>query len=436
MAVAKIDYRARLDRAAAELGGGALLAMSQPFVYRNANVEHVYRQESSLYYLTGFAEPDCALLVLPFRPVGQRYVLFLREKDPERELWDGRRLGTAAATKHLAVDQAYPIGALWDMLPDLLGEADKLYYLLGLSEENDRHLIRALATHKARFAKLRTAAKVPLHDQLELMGRLRRRKEPTEVERMRQAAAITRQGFDKVYKNVRPGMTERQVHAMLVGTYLESGSEMEAYGAIVAGGANACILHYRENHAELKDGDLLLIDSGSQFDYYASDVTRTFPIGKRFTGEQRAAYDIVLAAQKSAIAKAVVGSSLPAIHDEATNVLVDGLLHLKILKGSRQEIIERGLHKRYYPHGTSHWIGMDVHDLGVYAQGGKPVALEAGMYFSVEPGLYFDPSEDGLPAGFKGVGIRVEDDVLVTASGPEVLTAGIAKEVSQLENRY
>ena len=434
--VQPIDFRARRARLASEARGAAVVVLAQPVAYRNSTVEHSYRQDSLLYYLTGFVEPEAALVVLPHRPEGERIVLFMRERDPERETWDGRRLGIERAKEHLGVDQAFPFHTLWDKLPELLGGADGVYFNLGVDDVYDRAFIGALKAHRAKFGKRGLSAKLPVHDVTLLSGRLRLYKEPAEIERMRVAAVATHAGHARALERTRPGMNEREVHALLVGEFLAHGAEMEAYGAIVAGGINSCILHYRENDARLKDGDLLLIDAGAQFDYYACDVTRTFPVGQRFTPEQRAIYDVVLAAQKAAIAKAIPGSTLEDMHMTAIERLVEGLLDLKIMTGSKEMIIKDRLFTRYYMHGTSHWIGMDVHDAGLYFQDGRPLALAPGMYFSVEPGLYFDPADTAVPAAFRGIGIRIEDDVLITAGGNEVITAKIAKEPGELENRY
>lgn len=435
MQVKPIDYRARLVRAAAELKGGALLALSQPTAYRNSTVGHAYRQESFLHYLTGFEEPEAALLVLPWMPEKERFHVFLRDRDPVHELWEGRRLGVERAATDLAIDRAHSIGTLWEKLPELLADANALYTTIGLNEDYDRRIIQTLTTHKAKHGKKAFSAKLPLCDALLIAGKLRLRKQPEEVERMKAAAAITKRAYQRVYASVRPGMNEREVHGMLLGEFLAGGADMEAYGSIVAGGVNACILHYHENNCVLKDGDLLLIDAGSQFQYYASDVTRTFPVGKSFTPEQKALYEIVLASQRAAIAKAVPGSTLTAMYDASVDVLVDGMLHIGLMKGARAEIIQTKSFKKYFPHGLSHWIGMDVHDVGVYNDGGEPIPLEPGMYFSVEPGIYVDPADDTAPKGLRGVGIRIEDDVLVTASGPDVITGGIAKTVAELEGR-
>ncbi len=437
--VRPIDYGLRRERAAAaaasHYGPCAILAVSQPAAYRNSTVEHGYRQESFLHWLTGFEEPESALLILPHKPAGERIVFFLRERDPERETWDGRRLGVERARERLGVDQAFPMASLWDKLPELLSGAKGIFFPLGMDEVYDRQFIKALAAHKARFGKKSSAARLPIFDLALISGKMRLHKAPEEIDRMRAAAAITRQAHGKVMQTVRPGMNERDVHAQLLAEFLAGGAEMEAYGAIVAGGVNACILHYRENDAPLKDGELLLIDAGSQYQYYASDVTRTFPVGQKFTPEQKAVYEVVLKAQKAAIAKAVPGSSLDAVHEEAVAQLTQGLIDLEILKGERDELIRNRAFFKYYPHGTSHWIGMDVHDAGVYYVDGKPLPLAAGMYFSVEPGLYFDPADETIPAAFRGIGIRIEDDVLVTETGNEVITAGIPKEVHELEGR-
>ena len=436
MNLSPINHKQRLERLVAELGSSALVAPSQPEALRNATVEHSYRQESFLHYLLGFGEPHCALVVLPFRPEGDRIHLFLRTKNPERELWEGRRLGLEAAKTNLPIDVAHDIAQLWDKLPELLLDADSVHYNFGICERNDRQFINALVAHKVMLGRRKGAAKLPVFDATVVAGKLRLHKEPTEAERMRAAAAATHGAFERIFRMTRPGLSERDIHGMIVGEFLQRGAEMEAYGSIVAGGANACILHYRSNNQPLREGELLLVDAGAQYEYYACDVTRTFPIGKRFSPEQLALYEIVLRAQRAAIAKALPGGTLNAIHDEATAVLIDGLVHVGLLQGSRDEILSNKSFRRYFPHGTSHWIGLDVHDVGLYQDQRGPIPLAAGMYFSVEPGIYVDPQDLTAPEAFRGVGIRIEDDVLITETGHEVVTAGIPKEPEDLENRY
>ena len=430
-----INYRARMERCLELVQGGAMLVLSQPAAVRNSNVEHSYRQDSVMHYLTGFEESESALLLLSNAPAGQQMVLFVREKDPVAELWEGLRTGTAAAPSRIGCDKAYRIDQLWEMLPQLLGESEKLYYHFGMNPHDDAQVISAITRHKRQIGRTR-GWQLPVFDAWGVAGQMRLCKSSIEVERMRAAAAITRTTFKKIYETVRPGQSERDVHGLILGEFLRNGSEMEAYGSIVAGGANACVLHYRSNNMPLRDGDLLLVDAGAQLEYYASDVTRTFPVGRRFTPEQKALYEIVLAAQDAAIAAAQPGSSLPAIHEAGLDVLVDGLRDIKLLSGSRDEIKQKQTYKRFFPHNTSHWIGMDVHDVGDYTANGKSLPLAEGMYFSVEPGLYIDPTDETAPPAFRGIGIRIEDDVLITASGNEVITAGIAKSLTELEDRF
>ena len=433
--IAPINYRARMEKCLGLLDGGAMLVIAQPVALRNSNVEHAYRQDSVMHYLTGCEEPESALLLLPKAAEGERMILFVREKDPVLELWEGLRLGTAAAASRIGVDKAHRIDQLWTMLPQLLGEAETLYYHFGMSPHDDEQVIAAIGRHKRLIGRTR-GWQLPVLDAWGIAGKMRLHKSSEEVDRMRAAAAVTRTTFKKIYETVRPGQSERDVHGLILGEFLRNGAEMEAYGSIVAGGANACVLHYRSNNMKLRDGDLLLVDAGAQRDYYASDVTRTFPVGRKFTPEQKALYEIVLSAQEAAIAVALPGSNLPAIHEAGLNVLVDGLREIKLLQGSRDEIKEKQTYKRFFPHNTSHWIGMDVHDVGDYTENGKPIALAAGMYFSVEPGLYVDPSDEVAPAAFRGIGIRIEDDVLITPAGHEIITAGIAKSVAELEDRF
>lgn len=435
MSLTPINYRARLDAACAELAEGAMLLLSQPTAFRNASQQHPYRQESFLHYLTGFEEPHSALLILGHKPEGERYVMFLQDNDAFAELWEGKRLGVKNAPNTLKVDVAYPRDQLWDKLPELTDGALRLYYHLGRNEKADREVIAAIHRLKQRRGKI-SQSLISIHDPNFVSGRMRLRKSPEEIERMRKAADITRNAFAKVYASVRPGMNEREVWAILMGEFLRQGADMEAYTSIVAGGVNACCLHYHGNNQPLNDNEMLLIDAGAQFGYYASDVTRTFPIGKKFTPEQKAVYEVTLEAQLAAIDKARVGSSLPKIHDAAVEKLVDGMLQMKFFKESRQQVMEQNLFRKYYPHSTSHWIGMDTHDVGDYSEDGAPRVLQTGMYFSVEPGIYIEPNDVTLPEAFRGIGVRIEDDVLVTEAGPDVLTAGIAKKVSDLENRF
>jgi Xaa-Pro aminopeptidase len=435
MQIPEINFKKRrADAFAAMPEKSALLVLSQPEAVRNGSVEHSYRQHSLLHFLTGFGEPESALLMVK-EGGAVTTTMFLREKNPDEEIWSGRRLGVEKAPAALGVDAALSIHSLWDRLPALLGQIESLFVELGLSESYDRHIIKVLRKHKQMHRRTRLAM-IGIEDPSPISAALRQRKAPEEVARMKHAAQITKNAFDRVFKMVRPGVNEREVFAVLLGAFHELGAEMSAYNLIVAGGVNATILHYVENNRELHANDLLLIDAGSQYDYYASDVTRTFPVSKRFSAEQRAIYDIVLRTQKNCIEMCRPGATLDAIHEHAISQLVDGLVDVGLLNESRSEIMDKKLYRRFYPHGTSHWIGLDVHDVGFYRDGSdQATKLQAGMYFSVEPGIYIQPDDHAAPERFRGIGVRIEDDVLITDSGCDVITAGIPKEIADLENR-
>lgn len=439
MELPKIDYRARLESLATRLGHEAMLLMAQPTAIRNSDVGHSYRQESFFYYLTGVEEPESALLVVPKHAGGKRFVLFVRTKNAMSEQWEGRRLGVDGAKTAVPVDEVHAIEELWKLFVGYAKGHTKIHYSLGRDERDDRNLIaglNAIRRIKPRFFDY----KLPIVDSDFMAGEMRHHKGPEEVGRMTRAARITESAFKNLYANVRPGMNEREVHGMLVAEFLRQGADMEAYGSIVAGGDNACILHYIENNMVLREGTLLLVDAGAQFDYYASDVTRTFPVGNRFSPAQKALYEIVLEANKSAISAVAIGSTIPDVHQCALEVLVAGLLDLKLLTGSAAEVFDSGAYKKFYMHNTSHWLGMDVHDVGPYFNpvNGEwlPVKFEAGMVLTVEPGLYIPVDDNAIPAEFRGIGIRIEDDILVTADGHRNLTSGIPKEIIELENRY
>jgi Xaa-Pro aminopeptidase len=375
---------------------------------------------------------------VPNEAEGKRFNLFVRNRNPEREQWDGLRLGVEGAQALLPVDAVFPIDSLWEKFPALARGHTKIHYSLGRDEEADRKFIAGLTAIRATRPRF-FDYKMPIVDSDYLAGEMRHCKAPDEIARMQRAADITDQAFRSIYKHVRPGMNEREVHGMLISEFYRNGAEMEAYGTIVAGGANACILHYVENNQVLKDGELLLVDAGAQFDYYAADVTRTFPVGTRFTSGQRALYEIVLESNKKAIAAVKVGTTLGEIHKVAVETLVEGLLETGILKGTIAENMESHAYKKYYMHSTSHWLGMDVHDVGPYQRetGGewKPTALAPGMVLTVEPGLYIPPGDASVRDEFRGIGIRIEDDILVTEAGYRNLTQGIPKEVPALESR-
>ena len=412
------------------MGQGVMIIPAPPTFIRNNDVEHEYRQGSDLYYLTGFDEPD-SVLVLSTEHPEHRAVLFLRSRDPERETWDGPRLGVERAPDALRIDAAFPIRELDERLPSYLENVKRVHYRIGLDRRFDEHFLSAMDVVRLRA---RRGGEYPseIVDPGVLLHEMRLKKGQDEIDVMRRAAIITREAHLAAMRAARPGRFEYEVEAELLRTFRAHGSERPAYGSIVGAGPNATILHYRKNDRRLEEGDLLLIDAGAEFGYYASDVTRTFPVSGTFSPAQRAVYELVLKSQLAAIAAVRPGATIDGVHEETVSVLVDGLLELGLLSGDKQQIVEQGDYKKFYMHRTSHWLGMDVHDVGRYHQGGAPRPLEPGFVLTVEPGLYISPQADVDPA-FRGIGIRIEDDILVTGEGHENLTFDIPKSVPELE---
>jgi Xaa-Pro aminopeptidase len=413
------------------MGEGVMVIAAPPTFIRNNDVEHEYRQASDLYYLTGFDEPESVLVLSTVHPE-QRAVLFLRSRDPERETWDGPRLGVERAPEALGIDAAFPIRELDERLPNYLENVRRAHYRIGLDRRFDERFLAALDVVRMRA---RRGGEYPseIVDPGVLLHEMRLNKSDAEIATMRRAAAITREAHLAAMRAARPGRFEYEVEAELLRTFRAHGSERPAYGSIVGSGPNATILHYRKNDRQLEQGDLVLIDAGAEYGYYASDVTRTFPVSGRFSREQRAVYEVVLRAQLAAIAAVKPGATLESIHDETVSVLLDGLLELGLLHGEKQQLLENGDYKKFYMHRTSHWLGMDVHDVGRYHRGGAPRPLEPGFVLTVEPGLYISPHAE-VEAGFRGIGIRIEDDILVTQDGHDNLTSDIPKSVADLES--
>ncbi|MCK6444972.1 MAG: aminopeptidase P N-terminal domain-containing protein [Planctomycetes bacterium] len=427
------DHRRRALEALRARGAAALIPTAGHKI-RNFDAEYRFRPDSDFWWLTGFGEPDAALLLLPGLRAGtaDRAILFLRDKKREEEIWTGRRLGVAAAKSELGVDEALPWSELWTKLGELLKGYSRIVYRSGLDEARDRQFHQTLA--KLRM-QTRIPEPVPLEvlDPAPILHELRLFKSPGELAVMRHAAAITAEAHAAAMRAARPGVNEREIDALLQYEFLRRGANGPAYTNIVAGGANACILHYVENDAPLRDGDLLLIDAGSEVECYASDVTRTFPINGRFSREQRALYDVVLAAQHAAIAEVLPGRAFTAAHEAALRVLTTGLVDLGLLKGPVDAALKDETYKRFYMHRTGHWLGLDVHDCGAYVVDGGPRTLAPGMIVTVEPGLYVADDDETVEARWRGIGIRIEDDVLVTADGHDVLTRAIPKEAAELE---
>jgi Xaa-Pro aminopeptidase len=410
--------------------GGIAILPAVPEKSRNGDVHYDYRPDSDFFYLTGFGEPDAVTVLIPGRAHGE-YVLFVRDRDPEREIWDGRRAGPDGATRDYGADDAFPIADIDDILPGLMENCSRVYYTMGLHQEFDQRVIGWVNTLKAQS---RTGVQPPqefvaldhlLHD-------MRLFKSRPELDAMRQSARIAVAAHKRAMRFARPGRKEYEVMAELLHEFRRNDADI-SYHPIVGGGANACILHYRENSDELKDGDLLLIDAGCEYRLYASDITRTFPVNGRFTPAQRAIYEVVLEAQDAAIARVRPGNHWNDPHDAAVRAITHGLVKLGILKGKVPALIKEGAYRRFFMHRTGHWLGMDVHDVGDYKIGDQWRVLEPGMVLTVEPGIYVPAGSKGVAKRWWNIGVRIEDDVAVTADGNEVLTGALPKEPAAIE---
>ncbi len=429
--VNKTEFQRRRQRLMKAMGRGSVaIVPAAEIQIRNRDADYPFRQDSDFYYLTGFAEPEAVAVLIPGRKQGA-YVLFSRARDPLMETWHGRRAGQKGALEHYGADQAYAIDELDELMPELLDGCDTLYYTLGGRPDYDHQVIHWLTTmrEKAR-AGVKPPATITALDPLLHEQRLFKSK--AEVQAMRRAAQVSAQAHTRAMLSCRPGQYEYQVEAELLHEFRLHGC-VPAYNSIVGGGENGCILHYVENNAVLKAGDLLLIDAGAEYQHYAGDITRTFPINGRFTPEQRALYDVVLKAQLAAIEQVRPGRRWNDPHDTAVRVLTQGLVKLGLLKGSVAGLIKDEAYRKFYMHRTGHWLGMDVHDVGDYKEKEQWRRLRPGMVLTVEPGLYIAPGSKGVAKRWWGIGIRIEDDVLVTARGCEVLTRGVVKDPDAIE---
>lgn len=434
----------RRERCFAELGGAAAVIPAATLVTHHADCEWPFRQDSDFWYLTGFDEPDAVALLLPHRAEGERYVLFVNPREPGAEVWTGRRWGCEGAVEHYGADIAHPRDELEQRLPEYLKGAEGIAFRVGRHPAVEPLVLKAWAQQLDRAPRSGAAA-LGLVAPCPMLHRLRLRKEPEELVRLRQACRISAEAHELARAAVEPGMGERQVQALIEQHFLAAGARGPAYSSIVAGGDNACVLHYIDNRDLLRDGDLLLIDAGCSLpDYYNGDITRTFPVNGRFRAEQRQLYELVLSAQEAAVAAVQPGATAEDVHQTALRQLVEGLLELGLLRGDVDSVIEQGAYRHLYMHRTGHWLGLDVHDVGAYRLGEHPVELEPGMVLTVEPGLYVSdrlPVPEGQPAieeRWKGIGIRIEDDVAVrdraeVACGHEVLTSAAAKSLAAME---
>ncbi len=420
-------WRRRRAELARRMGRGVAVIPTAPERPRNRDTLYPYRFDSAFHYLTGFPEPE-AVLVLVADGKRHRSLLFCRERNEEREIWDGFRYGPERAKGAFGVDEAHPIAALDEKLPRLLADRSALWFHLGADSHWDERVMGWLKSVR----QMRGVEAPPeIHDVARLTDDMRMHKGPEELALLRRAADIAADAHRRAMAVTRPGLREYEVEAELLHEFRRRGAQAPSYPPIVAGGANACVLHYTANDAPLKKGELLLIDAGCEVDGYASDITRTFPVSGRFSAPQRDLYQLVLAAQEAAFAKARPGVRWGAMHDAAVKVLAQGFVDLKLCKGSVDEVIESGAYQRFYMHRTGHLLGMDVHDVGRLQQDGKWRKLEPGLVFTVEPGCYVRPGP-GVPKAFWNIGIRIEDDVAVT--GHEILTARAPRTVAEIED--
>ena len=422
-------YQQRRQRLAEQMQAGVAVIPTAPERPRNRDSHFPYRFDSYFHYLTGFGEPEAVLVQVA--GAEQKSILFCRDKHAEREIWDGFRYGPAVAREEFGFDEAYPIAQLDEMLPRLLADQPSLYFHLGADSDWDA---RAVGWLNAVRAEVRNGVTAPtaIQDVRVLLDEMRLIKSTEEITTMRRAADISAAAHRRAMQLTRPGRHEYEIEAELLHEFRRMGSQAPAYSSIVAGGANACVLHYVENAGLLRDGDLLLIDAGCELDGYASDITRTFPVNGRYGSAQKDVYEMVLAAQAAAIAAVAPGASWDDPHQAALRVLAQGMIDLGLCQGSADGVLETGDYKRFYMHKTGHWLGMDVHDVGDYKRGGQWRQLEPGMVLTVEPGCYVRPGE-GVPESLWNIGIRIEDDVWVTAQGHEVLSAAAPKTVAEIE---
>ncbi len=401
-----------------------------PVRHRNNDVEYAYRQDSDFHYLTGFGEPESVAVLVPGREQAE-YILFVRDRAPARETWDGRRAGPAGARRIHGAHDAFPITDMDEILPGLMENRAKVFYAMGFYPEFDQRVV-------GWVNGLRTQARNGRHPPQEIVAldhvlhELRLHKSRAEIGLMRESARIAARAHVRAMRFCRPGRMEYEVMAELVHEFRLHNADT-SYHPIVGGGANSCILHYHENDQRLREGDVLLIDAGCEYHCYASDITRTFPVGGRFTPEQRAVYEVVLEANLAAIAKVRPGNHWNEPHEAAVRVITHGLVRLGLLKGRPAKLERDGAYRRYFMHRTGHWLGMDVHDVGDYKIGDEWRVLEPGMVLTVEPGIYIPVGARGVPKRFQGIGVRIEDDVVVTRTGAEVLTEEAPKDPDELE---
>ena len=414
------------------LDNSAIVVASSPVKSRISDTDYLYRQDSNFYYLSGYEEPESILLIRPYVQK-DNFIIFCRDRDPLKEQWDGFRSGQKGAVEDFDADKSLSISSVDEIMPELLEGAKNIYYSMSSPCGLDQRI--NLWVDQIRL-NTRAGAEPPqnLLSLDSIIHEMRLLKSEQEIEVMKRAAEITTEAHIRAMKAVKPGMYEYQLEAEYLYAFNKNGARAPAYNSIVGGGNNACILHYVDNNCELKDGDVVLVDAGCEYKYYASDVTRTFPVNGTFTEEQKLIYSIVLEAHKQSIDQLQPGNKWNLAHEKSVEVIVEGLIDLGLIKSSKQEAIDNGEYAKFYMHRIGHWLGMDVHDVGAYKQDGDWRDLEPGMVMTIEPGIYILDSLEGVDDKWKGIGVRIEDDVLVTKKGFEVLTPNIPRSIEEVEN--
>ncbi len=426
------QYLTRRRQLASKMNSGVAVIPTAPERLRNRDAHYPYRFDSYFYYLTGFREPEAVLVITAAsEKAPARHILFCRDKDVEREIWDGFRYGPLLARETFGFDEVYTIAQLDELLPKLLANQSVVYSTIGHDSAWEQRIAGWINTVRAQ-SRSGVTAPHEISDYRTLLDEMRLIKDTHELQTMRRAAGISAQAHCVAMQATKPGKFEYEIEAELLHVFRRHGAQAPAYTSIVAGGANACILHYIDNSAQLNAGDLLLIDAGCELDGYAADITRTFPVNGRYTSAQKDIYELVLAAQQAAIDQARPGSSWNDPHQAALNILAQGFVDFGLCQGSVEAVLESEDYKRFYMHRTGHWLGMDVHDAGEYKQRGEWRTLQAGMTLTVEPGCYIRPAEN-VPQAFWNIGVRIEDDVLITSEGNEILTAGVPKTINAIE---
>jgi len=434
MKLTQADFQERRDRLAEEMGPHSIaIIATSPVALRNRDADYKFRADSSFFYLTGFAEPEAVAVIETFESIdeGYTYSLFCRERNREMEIWNGYRAGVDGAVDDYEADEAYAIDLLDEEIIEKLHNKQKLFYRIGHQADFDARVAKWIAKASGESRK-GTSAPAQVIQLDRIVDEMRLHKSEKEIKLMQLASDISAEAHTRAMQTVKPGMMEYALEAELNYIFGKNGC-VPSYNSIVGGGANACILHYVENDKALNDGDLVLIDAACEYQLYASDITRTFPVNGKFSPEQKALYELVLKAQLAAIDAVRIGNSYKEPHNVAVRILVQGLLNLGIMHGDLEEIIEKESFRQFYMHGTGHWLGMDVHDVGSYKQDGEWRIYEEGMVVTVEPGLYIAPDDETVDAKWRGIGIRIEDDVVATENGPLVLTKGVVKTVEDIE---